>query len=237
MRVKINLQIFLIIIILFLTRQIQIYTYLMIFAFIHEMGHILVGILLKLKVKLIQINPFGISVSFEDYGYKKLLEVKRIIIYLAGPVTNLFIAFTFFYLINNANINLLNISSETRQMIIYSNLFLGIFNLVPIFPLDGGRILRSLLKLRYSTYKTDKLINIISNIQISIITAISSILILYYKNIGILLGVIYLWVIVLKENKKFTQKEKLYDIINKEFEKENKKTKKSEGNKWKVKKV
>ena len=209
MRIKINLQIFLIILILILTRQIQMYSFIMVFAFIHEMGHVLVGIILKLKVKLLQINPFGISVSFEDYGYKKLLEIKKIIIFLAGPITNFLIALISYYL---------NINFETKQMIIYSNLILGFFNLIPIYPLDGGRILKSFLKLKYDSYKADKITNICSNAQMSILTAIGSILIIYYKNIGIFLVLTYLWIIILKENKKFNQKEKIYDIINKEFE-------------------
>ena len=50
----------------------------------------------------------------------------------------------------------------------------------------------------------------------SIITAIGSILIIYFKNISILLVIIYLWIIILKENKKFNQKQKIYDIIKKE---------------------
>ncbi len=209
MRVKINLQIFLIVIILILTRQIQMYSFIMIFAFIHEIGHIIVGILLKLKVKLLQINPFGISVSFEDYGYKKLLEVKKIIIFLAGPITNFLIALVTYYL---------NINFEIKQMIIYSNIILGFFNLIPIYPLDGGKILKSFLRLKYNSYKVDKIINIFSNVQMSLITAIGSILIIYFKNIGIFLVLTYLWIIILKENKKFNQKEKIYDIINKEFE-------------------
>jgi len=87
-----------------------------------------------------------------------------------------------------------------------------------MYPLDGGRILKSLLKLKYDTYFTDMIINKISNIILIIITAISSILILYFQNIAILLIDIYLWVIIINENKKYNIKKKLYDIIQKETE-------------------
>ena len=90
--------------------------------------------------------------------------------------------------------------------------------MIPMYPLDGGRILKSLLKLKYDTYFTDMIINKISNIILIIITAISSILILYFQNIAILLIDIYLWVIIINENKKYNIKKKLYDIIQKETE-------------------
>jgi stage IV sporulation protein FB len=162
-RIRINLQIFLFILIFIFTNQIEIYSFTMLFAFIHELGHIFAGLLLKLKVKLIQIMPFGISVNFESYDYRKLLERKKIIIALAGPITNfVIIAIAYF----------LNINKQTKDIIIYSNLLLGIFNLIPIYPLDGGRILKSILRSKCDTYKADKIVNKISNIEISLLTAI-----------------------------------------------------------------
>lgn len=58
MQIKINLQIFLFLIIFALTHQIQIYACIMLFAFIHELGHLTTGILLKLKPKTLSFMPF-----------------------------------------------------------------------------------------------------------------------------------------------------------------------------------
>ena len=72
MQIKLDLKIFIFIIIFVLTRQIEIYGMLMLFAFFHELGHLLAGVLLGFKPKSLRINPLGLSISFwikaEDYN-------------------------------------------------------------------------------------------------------------------------------------------------------------------------
>lgn len=206
MQIKINLKIFLFIFIFILTKQIEIYAWIMIFAFIHEMGHMISGILLKLKPKTLHFMPTGISVTFETYGYEKLIEIKKIIIALAGPITNLIICTV---------TNFLTIDISLKNTIIYSNILIAIFNLIPIYPLDGGRFLKSLIKLKTKSIEADKIVNKISNITIILLTAISSVAILYLRNIAILIIILYLWIIIIKENKKYNIKMKVYKIIQK----------------------
>ena len=200
MQIKLNLQIFLFIIIFIFTHQIKIYSCIMIFAFIHELGHIVIGLLLKLKPKYLQLMPVGISITFEDYGYKNLIETKKILIAIAGPITNILLSL--FFIIIKAN-----------DLFIYSNLLIAIFNLIPIYPLDGGRILKSVFRLKYSKEKSDKLSNNVSNIIVILLTAISSIIVLYLKNISILLVIVYLWIITIRENKKYNIKKIMYNTL------------------------
>ncbi len=207
MQIKISLQIFLFIIIFILTHQIEIYVYLMLFAFIHELGHMFAGIILKLKPKALNIMPFGVSISFEVYGYKKLIEIKKLLIALAGPITNILISII---------VLILNINFETKQIIIYSNILIAIFNLIPLYPLDGGRILKSLIRINCSKVKTEQIVNKISNIIMIILTIISSITIIYYKNIAIFFIILYLWILTINENKKFSLKMKAHKILQKE---------------------
>lgn len=178
----------------------------MFFALIHELGHMIAGILLNLKPKSLEFMPFGISIVFETYGYKKLLELKKIFLALAGPITNFIIILLVYFL---------NINIEIKQIIIYSNILIGIFNLIPIYPLDGGRVLKGIIKLKYPEMKSNYIVNKISNAIVIILTAMSSIGILYFKNIAILFIIIYLWFIVIKENKKYSMKKKVYDTIQK----------------------
>ena len=74
MQIKLNLNIFIFILIFLFTRQIEIYGILMLFAVIHELTHMLVGIVLGLKPKTFTIMPLGFSVGFRvdclDYNKK-----------------------------------------------------------------------------------------------------------------------------------------------------------------------
>ena len=203
MQIKINVQIFLFIIIFILTHQIEIYAWIMLFAFIHELGHMMAGIFLKLKPKSLNLMPFGISITFETYEYKKLIEIKKILIAIAGPLTNLIICLI---------ASFLHINTETKLLIMYSNILIALFNLIPLYPLDGGRILKGMIRLKYEKMKSDEIVNKISNILVITLTALSSIVILYLKNIAILFVVIYLWIITINENKKYNLKRKLYNI-------------------------
>ena len=209
MQIKVNLQIFLFIIIFALTHQIEIYGWIMLFALIHELGHMVAGIFLKLKPKALNFMPFGISVTFETYEYKKLIEIKKILISIAGPITNLIICLI---------IAFLHIDTRTKELITYSNILIALFNLIPLYPLDGGRILKGAVRLKYEDIKADEIVNKISNILIIVLTAISSVTILYFKNIAILFIIMYLWIIIINENKKYNMKRRIYKILQKSNE-------------------
>ena len=183
----------------------------MLFAFIHELGHIMAGVLLKFKPNSLEIMPVGISVGFEskleDYDKKikkgTRLTIKKLIIALAGPFTNLIFVIIFLLF----PVSFFGIE---RQLVIYANTLIGIFNLIPIYPLDGGRIVKNFLHIYLGRKKSFLYSNKISNITIAILTAISSISVLYLKNIAILLILAYLWYLVVIENKKYRNREKMY---------------------------
>lgn len=186
MKIKVDLKIFLIIILYILTKNIKVFAISFIFILLHELGHAITGVILGLKIKKININVFGLSIEFENYGKERLNN--KIIIDMAGPAINIitFIIAVIF----------------KHEEIAYINILLAIINLLPIYPLDGGRIVKNLL-LKSHNYKqvvgyTEK----ISKDTLIIITAISSIVILYIKNVGIFLVILYLWSIALKEWRK-----------------------------------
>ncbi|MGO9127461.1 MAG: site-2 protease family protein [Terriglobales bacterium] len=126
---------------------------------LHELGHALVATHAGLPAKAIILLPIG-GITLLDETQQPLepglLTWKRDIrIAIAGPMVNLAIAFAI------ASI-LLAVAPEIRlwtkpwdiqssnlpRALVWSNLWLGLFNLLPAYPLDGGRILRALFTRR-----------------------------------------------------------------------------------------
>ena len=212
MRFRIDLKIFVFLILFYLTKQIEVYSYIMIFAIIHELGHLLAGLMLGMKPEKIELMPFGFSISFKintkEYNKKikngNMLEIKKIFVALAGPITN------FIIILVTLNFNIEIIKSI---IIIYTNFLIMIFNLLPIYPLDGGRILRGILHIDFGKIKSEKYIMKISKITLIIITAFSSILILYIHNIAIFLIIIYLWCILIREEQKYKKRKFIYEKL------------------------
>lgn len=188
MRIRIDLKIIIFLIIFYFTNQLRIYLIIMFFCILHEIGHLISGLILKMKLEKIEIMPFGLSISFYmDFNNSK---IKDIIVALAGPTTSLVLA------ILCRDINLVYI---TTQEAVYSNLLILLFNLIPLYPLDGGRIIKGILNKKLGVANSNRLINKISYITMIILTVISSICVFYYKNLAIFFVCIFLWIIALKE--------------------------------------
>ena len=177
MKLRIDLKIIIFMIIFGITKQLRIYIIVMFFCFLHELGHIIVGKILGLKIEKIEITPCGFSTAFS--GTKKV----DIIVALAGPTVSFMLAILFRYIELEPYIG----SEEA----VYSNLLILIFNLLPLYPLDGGRIFKGMLETRLNCQKVNKIISKTS-------TIISSIAVYYFKNIAIFLICIFLWEIIIK---------------------------------------
>jgi stage IV sporulation protein FB len=103
---------------------------------IHEIGHLAMAIVLNVNIIEIEIMPFGGQAKIEDFT--GLEPDHEIYIALAGPAISLSLAGIFYFLRPE-------IASEYLPLFININLLLGLFNLCPALPMDGGRILRAFL--------------------------------------------------------------------------------------------
>lgn len=144
--------------------------------------------------------PMGFSILFK---YPINSWYKELIVSIAGPITNFAIAGGFIIL--NHVIN--------NEAIIYANLLIGLFNMLPIVPLDGGRIIKAILKKYYANDISENYIHNISNTIMVLLTVFASIGTFYFKNIAIPIVIIYLWVMVLNENKRYNIKKRMKKIL------------------------
>ena len=200
MKFRIDLKILFFLILFYFTHQLKMYILIMLFCFIHECGHMIVAKCLGFKIQSIELMPFGffieISANINDYNKKilrsNMVELKKIFISIAGPLINLILAIIF-----------ININSEMSEIFVYSNLLIFVFNLIPIYPLDGGRVLKSIISILKGRKRANVIVNSISNVFAIFMTIACSLLILYLKNIAILFIILYLWDMIYRENKRF----------------------------------
>lgn len=202
MKIEINLKIILFIILFFLLNNIDTYLIFLLFVFIHELAHLFCGILIGGKPRKLYLNPLGVSLEFYSYGKKS--SFYNICFFLAGPVVNLIIALFF---------SKINYNEYYKTKIIYTNLALCIFNLIPIIPLDGGKILKEILKKIIGIEDASKFLILISKTFLVFVSLIYSIAIVEIKNIYLLLLIIYLWYLYFQEEKKYLLFRRLNDCI------------------------
>ncbi len=211
MKIKFNIDIFICLLIAIVTKNIEKYAVFMLFIIIHEMAHLVTGIVLGVKPKRIDVYALGLSLEFYSFGHITYKNLRRILIYIAGPLINFAIA-----------IVLIILNDKTYLDIIYINLILGFFNLLPIYPMDGGRILKQLLTIVKGEKASKIITNKVSNIAVAVITVCYSILILYVHNFAIFMVIIYLWIILIKENKNLKLQLKMYEVLEREIKRKTK---------------
>ena len=191
MKVKINPLIVLFIVYFYLINKIESYLILITFILLHELGHIIVGSVLKFKIDYIAIVPWGISIRFkeeyDDISGKVKRNLKKISVAFAGPAINIICILLFI------------LTKVESSECVYANLLIAIFNLLPIYPLDGGRILEGILDIKFEYCKKGKYLESVAKCTMIILTVIASVLLVYYKNIYNFLGIIYMWKIIYKE--------------------------------------
>lgn len=134
---------------------------------LHEFGHVITGQRFGFKTKDIIILPIGGMSRFEKLPDSPKEEF---LISIAGPIVNLLIAAILFLLTpyNLASFpSLANSELDSKNflfLLLEVNLLLGAFNLIPAFPMDGGRVLRAFLSLFMSKVKATEIASIFGTV-------------------------------------------------------------------------
>lgn len=142
------------------------------FIIFHELSHIIFASIFGKKIRKIRLSIAGVCVIFNNNDDLEL--VKKLIIYIAGPLSNICLAIAFYNI----------------DFVFEINMFLAILNLVPVYPLDGYNITKSVLDLLH--------INVLKNVEytfLSLLFFISIYILFYSYNPSLFIFFIYIMLI------------------------------------------
>ena len=116
-------------------------------VFLHEMGHALAGKWFGIPTLDITLYPIGGVARMADFTRSPFIEL---VVAIAGPMVNLVIASGLFLGLSiRASLDQITPDSigafGPLEQLLIANVILAVFNMLPAFPMDGGRVLRSLL--------------------------------------------------------------------------------------------
>ena len=163
-----------------------------ILVFLHELVHCLVAKSLGFKGFNIEILPVGAVLKLKDIDEASAKE--DLIIALSAPLLNIFLGvlFYFLYVIYGHNV---------FHTFFQYNMIIGGINLIPAFPLDGGRIIRDIIRSK-AVYKIANKITIYISMVIGIILMGIYLFLFFGGNNNISLGLIALFIIISALNEK-----------------------------------
>lgn len=109
---------------------------------IHELGHFLTALFFKWNIDKVIILPFGGITIFKEHLDKPLLQ--ELLIALAGPLFQIIFLIVF----------------KNNVIFINYNIAILLFNLLPIYPLDGSRILNVILN-KFISFKYSHIVSLV----------------------------------------------------------------------------
>lgn len=168
----------------YLDREVGLLPWALLACVVHELGHIAAAVLLKGRVRGLSLSVVGAELRFEyagvlSYGEENLLA-------LAGPVANL----------------LLGAVAYGMGAWLPAILSVGIggFNLLPILPLDGGRVLYNVLSAHMEQPWPERVLTVLAGILAGILMGLGAIVAVEYANVTLVLTSGWLLIKILRNH-------------------------------------
>jgi stage IV sporulation protein FB len=192
MAIKIHLYLIIFMVYLYAIKKLELFIIFYGFALLHEIAHIVVALLFKIEITEIVFLPVGIIAKFKN----QFCSINEGIIASAGPIASILLGIYF--------------KNELYGQI---NFLIALLNLIPIYPLDGGRVLKSILTNLFGYKQTIVICEYISRTFTILLVLFSIIFAVYFKNYYLILVSLYIAMLVSNDLKKQRTKEIMEEFI------------------------
>ena len=190
--VKISFTFFSLILLLFCFNKEKVLLQTVLFSVLHEIGHLIALRIFKVEIEAFSLSLFGGNISRKTLNSTKYLQ--DVLIYFSGPFLNLFLYIIFILFYNNSDFYL-------YKELATVNLFICLFNLLPFYSFDGGKILLSVFKIFFSEKASEAIVTAASFVVAVPFTAFT--ITLFLKNPGnfhlVILSMFMLLSLILKK--------------------------------------
>lgn len=163
-------------------------SYFMLLIIVHELGHIIVSLIFKWNIEKIIILPFGGITKYNEIINRPLIE--EFLVSIAGIIFQIL-----FYLLIKDYVD--------YRYFNFINYFIILFNLIPIYPLDGSKILNVVFN-KITSYKNSLLLTIIISYIFIILFS------LLFLNINKIIAFILIF-LLLEVNKLYKERNELFN--------------------------
>ena len=189
MYIKIYISLIFLLIYNFFIGKLELFIMFYSFVVMHELSHMIIALLLNVDIIELSLLPVGLNAKYTG----EISLIKEFLISIAGPIASLFFAYIY-----------------DNKIYFIINICILIFNIIPIYPLDGGRILRVILKILFGDKVGKNISTYLTNVLLIIFLLFSIFIAAYLKNFIFLIMTLYMF----KISKKEIHKEKIIDLIN-----------------------
>lgn len=154
-------------------------------AIVHELGHVTAAMLMGGRVEALTLSAAGAELRFV---YSAVLSYSgECLVALAGPAVNLM-----------AGVPLYLSGLFFPAMI---TLGLGVFNLLPVLPLDGGRVLSDLVAVRFGLDHAERTLAVSTGVVVGLLAGLGAIAAAEYANVVPLMLAVWLLLGAMKKEK------------------------------------